>query len=501
LTTADDRRIGTEGLSRALSHEPDSPGLVWAVLKNTVAQVAGRGFITVCKYAAFIVLFRVLGVEAFGEYSLLLTLLVFGEILVDFGLNEVFVRELCQQPERRQRLLSLLSVARLLQALAAYATLAGLLFLLGYPWHMVQAGLIGGLQFLFLAGAQIYRALFKATLRMERDALAEILSSGLYAATVVAAAVRGASLETLLALLVVSRALYLLLAYLLGRRDFDIARLTFDWPEVRAAYARALPFGLCLLMGTLFTSQDMLLLYALDSRPEYAVGIYSAAYRFVMPLVLINAALMGALYPILSSYWGNRMADLRVLYQQGLDCAAVLSGAVFCGVYTSAGFMMSLFGDKAEAGIPVLRLLAWSILVAGLGSMVGPMFVIAGRLWLALGLAILGVAVNATLNLFLIPLFSYTGAAAATLGTELFVFICGLSIVQREIGYRVRWNGMLRTAAAAAVGVGAAAAAGWWDSLAGAVLAVAVFAAGAWLVGTVRPGPFMALLTVARRES
>ncbi|MBI4557222.1 MAG: flippase [Candidatus Hydrogenedentes bacterium] len=470
-----------------------------AVFKNAGVQVIGRVMTVASKYLAFILIFRYFGAERFGEYALILTLLSFCEAVLDFGFGDISVRELCQRPDRARRVLSVLPYAKVLQLLVAYLLLGTLLVGLRYPEQIVTAGLIAGFELFCVAGILIYRSLFKARLQMERDVLAEVVSLGVFLALLLVICERGAGLSALCGALVASRFVYFLLVYWLGRKRFDLRQSRWDSDEMRVLFAAALPVGLSAFLVSLYTSMDVLILSKFVELRE--VGLYAAAYRFVLPLVSLAMSLMVALYPILSHAWTHRRQDLGRYYQQGWDCAAILAGATFCGVQGGASFLMGLFGAEAVDADRILRVLDVAIATMFLSCLIGPMFVIVGRQWLTFVFGTWGVLANFTLNLLLIPRFSAMGAAWATVLTELSMTIPSTFVIQRLMGYRLHWSVTVKVGIAVAAAVLLIRETGLWGGFWGGAAAAALYGAIILMTGAIRPQQVRGFVLSLRGEA
>jgi O-antigen/teichoic acid export membrane protein len=125
---------------------------------------------------------------------------------------------------------------------------------------------------------------------------------------------------------------------------------------------------------------------------------------------------MGSAFPILSRLWKesperlDRATELsfRAMLWAGLPLAALLH------LY-AAPILDLLFGDDFVAGGPIMRLLAWSIPAAFLGSVLHNRLFSASQQKAAAWLALLAASANVVLNLWLIPRHQGVGAAAATL--------------------------------------------------------------------------------------
>src|SRR5262249_47480342 len=119
---------------------------------------------------------RAYGRELFGEYSLILTLVGLAEWILDFGTADIFVREMCREPKQRRGLLRVLTATKLVQIPIAALLLGAAAVAAGYSHQVVQATLMAGVSLLFTAGIQIYRAMFRSSLTMEKEIVAELIS-------------------------------------------------------------------------------------------------------------------------------------------------------------------------------------------------------------------------------------------------------------------------------------------------------------------------------------
>ncbi len=70
----------------------------WSVLKNATSQIGGRVFLSLARLLISVLIVRYAGVTRFGEYALVVSILILGEWLVDFGFTEISVRDMCKTP-------------------------------------------------------------------------------------------------------------------------------------------------------------------------------------------------------------------------------------------------------------------------------------------------------------------------------------------------------------------------------------------------------------------
>lgn len=492
-------------------HGGDSPGvgqesvagrpqnLTWSVFKNTATLVGGRGLVTLGRFAIAALVIRTSGAERFGEYSLVIGLLALCEWVVDFGFVDIFVREICRAPEREEKLLQVTTRAKITQVIAGYLLLLGVLLVMSYPAPVVRAALIGGIGIFFYGGITVYRTLFKVHLTLEREVAAESLSIIALVGSLAIACSVDASLTVMTACFAGSRGIHFIGVWLMGRREFPLGIHLVERGDLRQAFRQTLPLGITGICIVLYDQLEPLMLSKLaDFR---AVGLFSGAQRFFLPVLLVLSSLGMSMYPVLSSSWHRRMGEFRQQLQLGTDLAMVLGGAVFCLFQIGAGLLLRLLGQEMEAAAPVLRVMAWVLFLRTITTVVGPVVVIAGMqaytLWIA-GLALAG---KTLLLLLLIPSHGYVGAAYACLVAELLCgFLPTVLVVQWLAEVRFRLGVLVRLVVVAAVSIGVPAWLGLADSILGMLIAGTLYVPCSLAAGAIRMSQVRSLAMGIRKR-
>ena len=172
LPNYDDQRENSPSTNLFAMGEDRLPRL----FRNTLALAIGRNLNSLARLVIASLVVRGLGAESFGIYSVIVALLAIADWLLDFGTTDVFVRELVQNPERYQRLRKTLISLKLIQTPASIGLMYLALIILQDSDEMIRAGLIAGVSLTFFWAVAVYRSIFKATLTMEREMVAEFIS-------------------------------------------------------------------------------------------------------------------------------------------------------------------------------------------------------------------------------------------------------------------------------------------------------------------------------------
>jgi O-antigen/teichoic acid export membrane protein len=249
-----------------------------------------------------------------------------------------------------------------------------------------------------------------------------------------------------------------------------------------------LPLFLLVALELVLTRTDVLLLARMVGAD--AVGLYVPAVRILEYVAIARTGAGGALFPFLASRGFTSAADLSRAYQGARRLYAMY--ALGCAVILTAGarpIVALLFGVAYLPGALVLKILAWAM-VADLaaGPVAEVILVRRARLGpLVPPTAALALA-SLLLNLWLVPRWSYVGAAAAGLVTA----VIGLAVrawwirqLLREAPppvWAVLWRPGVSALAMAAV-FGLMQGAGFWVAVGPAVLAYVLALLGTGAVG------------------
>jgi len=470
-----------------------NPDRRWIILKNTVAQFAGRNFIALGRLVVAGVVVRSYGTLTFAEYSVVIGILAIAEWFVDFGTTEVFVREICRDPEKEQRLLRIVTAAKAIQIPVALTALVTLMLALRYPSEIVKAGLVGGLSLIFFAGVMVYRVIFKASLTMQREVTAELLSVLAMIPLVVVARQYGGGLTALLLCHVASRAIFCSLCFLLGRRSYQPSVRGVIWRDVDWGLRSSLVIGGIGFLVGVYEAADVLLLSKLGGLSELAY--YSGAQKLIWPLLLGLASIGGTLYPVAASYWPHSRVRFEEACQQGLDTVLVLAGFAICAVLAGAEFFMGLLGPDLKAGAPALRVLALLCFIKVITATLGPILYVVHAQKQALQFIATALVVKIAVIAILVPRLGYMGVAYGAVIVELFfAAVPTVYLLRKLAGYRVRWEVPIKVAA---ITIAAAAVARLLPSAGGlpaAIAALIVYSPLVFLVGAVRFSEIHSLL-------
>jgi O-antigen/teichoic acid export membrane protein len=259
--------------------------------------------------------------------------------------------------------------------------------------------------------------------------------------------------------------------------------LGFDPGLFRSWLALAFPFALGAFLTNLYFRADVPILS--HFRPFQEVGWYQFAYKPFEALQFVPLAVQAAVYPLLGVYHKEAGPRLGIAYERFFKILVLLGWPLTVGTFVLVhpiGRLFRLF-PQSEAS---LRILSLGIVFLFANSAFTAMLYAIDRQDLFAWTTGIGVIVNVSLNLALIPLYGYLAASATTVVTEAVIAIAGCFFVARR--HRLPWARLSWRIVLAGLVTGAALfPLAQRSILIAAPLGALVYVAALWLLRAVRP--------------
>jgi O-antigen/teichoic acid export membrane protein len=421
-------------------------------VSNTI-YLAGSEFAG--KLATFAI-FAVLGREH-GETGLgiVLLALAYAQILmvpVNFGLDRYLLRQVSRDRVTAPELAG--------DTLALKVLIAVPVLVIGLGGFAVFTSDKGTVPAVILASLGALMETLAATLSdvivaYERGAIIArivVLQRLLAAAFGITALASGAGPAAVSAAFAVGGAFLLVAAARAVRRRLGV-RVAWPAPSrFRALAANARPFGIGDVLGVLLYRLDTLLLALLTTTAE--VGVYGAAYRLFDATLFISNGLTSAFIPMYTYLEATTDPPVHAVYARSLKAALILLTPVALAFALTPDYLVTtLFGPSLADAARPLELLAPSVILLALWRLAGALVASRRdpRVLIVQGAG--AVALNAALNLALIPLLGGRGAAIA-MSVTMAVAALWVLLLAAPALERFRWAPLVVGPLTAAIGMG-----------------------------------------------
>lgn len=453
---------------------------------DIAVQLAARILNLALGVVVTLILVRSLGSDDFGVWSSLFAISQLATSFGELGLGQIAVSRAAAEPERESRWLGALVSLRLLLAIPITAlSLVGVILI-----APTASGRIAGalLSLTLLVGApQSISAAFQLRVRNDLTMVTLTLNSVLWGLGVgVVALTSGGIVDFAIAFFgttIVTAVVTVALASRLAKVQFHAVRDL--WPTM---FRVGVVVGIGGILVTSYVRLDQILV--LEFAGEHQAGLYAAAYRVLDQIQFIPTAVMTTLFPVIAAAYARQRERVPALLQTAGEYLAMASLPILAFTIVAANsIVVVLFGEPFAEASRALPILAGAFVSISCGYLVGSMVIVLGLQNRFVRYAALGLAINAILNVLLIPRFGFVAAAWITLVTEFTVMLLSMRIVVRKLEMRPRAGRVLRTLLAAAIMGGAAALAQQSLPLVlVALVAAVVYVPALVLTGALAPG-------------
>lgn len=404
--------------------------------RNVLLKTLGEVLARLSFLALFLAAARLLGAEEYGRYNHAASLTGLALVGMDLGLNTLLVRQVARRPAELGHFAGTLLLIKSLLALLVLALLALGLHLTGRPLGLVLAVALAqacwGLAELGFAGLNALEAMGQEAWIKTVARLAALLAAG-------GLLLAGAGTWGLVAGLGLANLLGLLLALgVLRRRAVFSLRLEAGF--VGRLFRDGLPLALSGVFIAFYSRLDVVLLEVMG-RSFSEIGWYAAAARVVDGLGILPGLVAAAFLPVLASLAGREPEALARLYRQGLRLLLLLGLPAGLGLFMVRAPLTELVFGPAYA--PTAQVFAWlapNLALIFVNYLQLTVLTALGRQRLGALATALGLLVNVGLNLWWIPAHGIMGAAAATLATEVALFLACAHLVGRAAGLGAPWR-------------------------------------------------------------
>lgn len=381
------------------------------LVSNTLVQFVAPGVRLLLGLVLVAALARHLGTAGLGEYALVFAYVaVFVGVLADWGLATIVLREISRTPARRGAILAAAASLQLIASGATYLLVVGSLWLLPYPVEVELGIALYGLTIL-LTPLDILALSYQADLRLRRLLPPSLAGVVLQFALAMIAIASGGPLLALVAAALGGLLVQYAWVTVLSHRAVRLSRPDPAlWPGfIRQAWT----LGIATVFATGMQQAPVLVLSLVSLE---AVGLFNAASRIPLQLMLIPLAIRTTTFPLLSRAWASDpLGFRRQLDILTAGSCLIAAPAVVLGVGLSGPLVELLFGAAFGAAAVPFALMLATVGVMFPGLMLAEALTAAGFQHLNLAVLAAAFPLLVVLLVILVPVAGASGAALALL--------------------------------------------------------------------------------------
>ncbi|UCG42848.1 MAG: flippase [candidate division WOR-3 bacterium] len=385
-----------------------------------VSDVVGK----LMMFAFHMIAARHLGVAGFGVLNTALAFVSMWVVLTDLGLGGLTAREIARDRRVLSRYVPNVLSIKLVASIVTIGIVMLVVRLMQYPAATARVTYICSFTVLTTAVAVFYSHVFQGLEKTHWTFVGRTLQALILLAGAVLLSFGQPYVERYAFMFLLSGAIAVVALALAALRVGIMPGLGFSMVHWGRMLRVALPFGISALFSMFYYWNGFPLLSRLVG--DQAAGIYGAAFRIALAVVVVGNAFAGALYPQMSRVSPFDRERLRVLFERAYKYL-VLAGMGVATLVTllSRHIILAAFGPDFSGSVPVLVVLVWWAAIVWLNALLSNYLFAANREKVVSVQTGVSLGLNVTLNLLLLPVLGPLGAAAALVAAE----VVGFSIL------------------------------------------------------------------------
>ena len=376
---------------------------------------------------------RYLGPENYGLLSYANSFVGIFVALATLGLDDVVVRELVKNPEKREELLG---TSFLLKIVGAVLMWVVIILTVPFTNNDIQTNSF----IMIIALGVVFQAFnvidfnFQATVKSKYVVYAQFVQLTFSSIVKLILIINEAALIWFVSVYFLDAiilALGLVLTYL--HNSGKIFSWRWNFRVAKTLLSDSWPLMFAYMSYLIYAKIDRIMIK--EMLEEYSVGIYSAAYVLYEAPLLISLMVAKSVYPLLVQYYRENKNKLLNFYTILSSYMTLLSYLIVLFFYIfHDGLIQITFGNSFKDSSNILMLLSIGLIPMFNAFLRSSYLTITGNQKIILYTTMLSAILNIILNYFFINIFNLEGAVYATVTTQIVsLFILNIAFAETRV--------------------------------------------------------------------
>jgi len=439
-------------LTMVTTHYSTSVTTARNILSNTFVQIAGKVGIAIIGLLVSKLLANYFLVSERGQYEYIYSLLAVVSIVADMGLFTIAIREISRDESKMEMIIGNILSIRNVLIVTVLVVLFGGLFLsdtiagVGYDIRFYMALFVAGLSTMIGLLNGTITSVLQVKYKMSKATIGQVLGKVIIVSLMFFAAfalfpkaMPAGEAETSFwgfQMFFIAGVLGNLVMYLYTRhhvKKYTTLKYRFDFGYWKRLVRDALPYGLALVLATIYFKVDILILgfmYDSSTFADEQIGYYAAPVKIVEIFAILPLYFLNALLPVLAKYVKEKSEKLQKLVQYSFDFLFMLAMPLVAGGValsyqiinaTNSELYLSNLAEGFVGSDILLQILIFTSLFSFLNLLFNFMLVAVNEQKKLIVINSLTLLFNIVTNILFIPVFGLVACAVTTVITEMLV--------------------------------------------------------------------------------
>lgn len=395
------------------------------LFKNSSWMMISQLITSICGFVWTILIARYLGASDFGILSFAISFASIMNILLDLGVGTYATRDISRDHNLVNEYLGKLIPLKIILSIFIMIVSLFILILMGKTYLSIIVTCILMIEAIFISMSNILQGVFQAFGKIKYQAIGMVINSLLLLFFVFLTIYFKLGLIFIAGFYAFTYLVMCLYLYRNVLKHITFPKFSIDFNFCKKAIKLSIPFALTGFFYTIYFSIDTVMLSYLSG--NYATGIYNASYKIITVLTTFFPVYQTVVFPLMSKLFEGSKDLLKLSYIKSVKYLLLIIMPITFGIVLYATPLVTLiYGNGYLNSSSVMQVLVWTVSFLFVNGAASTLLNASNKEVSVTKIYCSAAITNVVLNLILIPVYSYHGAAIATVLSE--ILICFLMI-------------------------------------------------------------------------
>ena len=407
---------------------------VKTIFKNMSWLFISQIIASICGFVWTILMARYLGVDKFGIYGFAVSLTGILSILFDLGIGIHSVRHIATNYDSAPKYLGNIIPLKGIFSIMGFIVIFIVLLLMKADELTITVTLLFAIEQIIKKFFELMNATFQAFEEGKYQGIGNTVLNVILLIFILITIFTDMDLIGIAISYILANLIAFIYGYYALKKHVTKPKYEFDKEFCKKITIASIPFAASVILSSIYYSIDVVMLTNMVG--SYATGIYNATYKLISVLTLFYSIYGAVIFPVMSKFYKNDEKMLLVSYEKSIKylMIIIIPIAIATMIY-STDLIQLFYGHKYDAASSVLSILIWTVCLLFISGAGNTLLNASYKEVTVTKIYLMAAVFNVVMNLILIPILSYDGAAITTVLSDVLI-VAVQSYVIYKLGHR-----------------------------------------------------------------
>ena len=407
---------------------------VKTIFKNMSWLLISQIIASVCAFIWTVLMARYLGVNNYGIFGFATSLTAILAVTVDLGINTHVIRHVATDYSSTPKYLGNAIPLKSIFGIGTMILTLIILLIIKSDELTITVTLLFTIEMIIKSFINLFNGSFQAYEEGKYQGIGNTLLHIILLIFILISIFTDLGLIGISISYILANVIALIYAYYAFTKHIIKPKFELDIDFCKQITKLSIPFAVIGLLYTIYYSIDIVMLTNMVG--SYASGIYNATYKLISVLTLFYSVYTAVIFPVMSKLFNKDESMLLISFEKSVKyLMLIIIPIAIATVFYSTDIIYLIYGNKYHDASSVLCILIWTVCLLFISGAANSLLNASHKEVTVTKIYAIAAAFNIVLNLFMIPYFTYNGAAITTVLSELLIVIIQFYVIYK-IGHR-----------------------------------------------------------------